>query len=102
MGLADTNRPDEQKASGVERIFLSELACSHASRGQGSVRAIELEVGQLAVLVALGDTGGVEQGLRTGVKAAVATRYAANVALGDGLPSRAFAERAGIRARGVG
>jgi hypothetical protein len=62
---------------------------------------VELEIGEFAVLVTFGDAGGVEQGFRAGVEAAIAAGYAAEVAFGDGFPSGAITERAGVRATGV-
>jgi len=63
--------------------------------------AVEFEVGKFTVLVAFGDASGVEQGFRAGVETAIAAGYAADVALGDGLPSCAIAERASVWASGV-
>jgi len=102
MGFADTNGTDEKKTGGVEGILLGELAGGHAGRSQGAVGAVELKVGEFAVFVAFGDASGGQQRLRAGVEAAVTAGYAAEIALGDGLPSGAIAERTRLWARGVG
>jgi len=44
---------------------------------------------------------GGEQGFRAGVETAIAAGYAADVALGDGLPASVIAERASVWASGV-
>src|SRR3981081_3231907 len=61
MGLAYTNRADQEQTSLVDRVLFDELAGSHASRGQRTIQTIDFKSRELTMFVTPGDAGRCQQ-----------------------------------------
>src|SRR5580693_7650819 len=81
----------QQQPNPIDRVLFHEFTNCHPRRRQSAMRTVKLEIGQLAVLVALRNAGGGEQRLGALLKAAIATYDTAVGPLSDRTPAGAFA-----------
>src|SRR5438876_4548439 len=91
MSLAYANAADQEQARILQRIFFYELASGHACLHQPRVRAVEFEIGKLAMLIALRDSRRCQQCNRASFQPTVAAYYARVRAR---LPSTSTTQRA--------
>ena len=76
MGLADADAADEQQAGASRPGYSStNLQAARRDGGQRAMRTVKLEIGELAMFVALGNARRREQRLGACLQAAIAARH---------------------------